>query len=261
MIEVLRNKNLTTRFQILAEIANSGPGIQQRDIAEKLDITPQAVSDYISRLIKDKMLVSGGRSSYRVTNQGVNWIIKSLRELDSYNAFVQRAVTNISVSTALAETDLAEHQKVGLKMRDGLLYATADTDTEATGLTVAAAAGGEDVGITDIEGIVPLEAGRVTIVEVPEIQRGGSRRVDMEKLKANLDGKSPVTFLGLEALVALRRAGIAYQSYGAVEAVVEAARSGLNALVVCVENETAGLIKRLEREGVRYETTSAELNR
>ena len=88
MIEVLRNKNLTTRFQILVEIANSGPNIQQRDIANKLDITPQAVSDYIAQLIKDKMLTSEGRSSYRVTNEGVNWIIKALRELSSYNTFI-----------------------------------------------------------------------------------------------------------------------------------------------------------------------------
>ena len=39
MIEVLRNKNLTTRFQILVEIANAGPTIQQREIAKNLDIT------------------------------------------------------------------------------------------------------------------------------------------------------------------------------------------------------------------------------
>ena len=33
MVEILRNKNLATRFQILVEIARSGPNIQQRDIA------------------------------------------------------------------------------------------------------------------------------------------------------------------------------------------------------------------------------------
>jgi len=36
MIEVLRNKNMTTKFQILVEIADSGPDIQQREIARKL---------------------------------------------------------------------------------------------------------------------------------------------------------------------------------------------------------------------------------
>ena len=106
MIEILRNKNLTTRFQILVEIANSGPKIQQRDIARQLDITPQAVSEYIAQLTKDKMLTSEGRSSYRVTNEGVNWIIKSLKELNSYSTFIQQAVTSMSVCTAIAESDL-----------------------------------------------------------------------------------------------------------------------------------------------------------
>ena len=77
MIEVLRNKNLTTRFQILVEIADSGPNVQQRDIARKLDITPQAVSDYIAQLIKEGMLVSEDRARYKITNEGVNWIIKA----------------------------------------------------------------------------------------------------------------------------------------------------------------------------------------
>ena len=36
MIEVLRNKNQTTRFQILGEIADKGPDIQQREIAKEL---------------------------------------------------------------------------------------------------------------------------------------------------------------------------------------------------------------------------------
>ena len=49
MVEILRNKNLATRFQILVEIARSGPNIQQRDIAGKLGVTPQAISEYIKQ--------------------------------------------------------------------------------------------------------------------------------------------------------------------------------------------------------------------
>ena len=260
MIEVLRNKNLTTRFQILVEIANSGPNIQQRDIANKLDITPQAVSDYIAQLIKDKMLTSEGRSSYKVTNEGVNWIIKALRELSSYNNFIQRAVTNISICAALAESDLEKNQKVGLKMKDGLLFASLNTDSKATGITISKASSGEDVGITDIKGIVPLELGQVTIVRVPGIQRGGSRKVNIDILRDNLERNSFVTFLGLESFAALRKAGVEFHQYGAAAAAIEAAISGLNALVVCVENETSDLIDRLEKEGIRYELIDAEVS-
>ena len=36
MVEILHNKNSATRFQILVEIAASGPGIKQKSIAAKL---------------------------------------------------------------------------------------------------------------------------------------------------------------------------------------------------------------------------------
>jgi len=81
MAEVLRNKNLATRFQILVEIANSGPNIQQQDIAKKLYVTPQAISDYTRQLVDEGLLISDGRSKYRLTSEGVNWVIKTLREL------------------------------------------------------------------------------------------------------------------------------------------------------------------------------------
>ncbi|TET26052.1 MAG: winged helix-turn-helix transcriptional regulator [Dehalococcoidia bacterium] len=260
MIEVLRNKNLTTRFQILVEIANSGPGVQQRDIAKKLDITPQAVSNYISQLTRERLLTSEGRSSYRVTNEGVNWIIKTLRELSNYNTFIQRAVTNISICAALAEDDLERNQKVGLKMKGGLLFASSNKAHEATGITISGAKPGEDVGITNIEGIVPLEVGRVTILRVPGVQNGGSSRVNYNILRAHLDKSAFITSLGLESFVALRKAGAEFCRYGAVEAAIEAAKSGLPPLVVCVDNETSDLIARIEKEGISYELIDAEVN-
>ncbi len=53
MAQVLRNKNLATRFQIMVEIAGNQPYIQQKDIARRIGLTSQAVSDYISELEKD----------------------------------------------------------------------------------------------------------------------------------------------------------------------------------------------------------------
>ena len=57
MAEVLRSKNLATKFQILLEVAANQPNIQQKDIAGKLNITPQAVSGYV----KDKDLTGAAR--------------------------------------------------------------------------------------------------------------------------------------------------------------------------------------------------------
>ena len=253
MIEILRNKNLTTRFQILVEIADSGPNVQQRDIAKKLDITPQAVSDYVAQLIKEGMLISEGRSIYRVTNEGVNWIIKALKELSSYSTFIEKAITNISVCTAIAECDLRKGQKVGLGMKVGLLFATDRLSEGATGIAVTNANKDEDVGITNIEGIVALQIGRVTILRMPGIQKGGSRKVDLNRLQREVKGRPFIGALGIESCVALRKVDTRFYVYGSTEAAIEAAKSGLNPLVVCVENETSALIARLEEEKLSYE--------
>jgi putative transcriptional regulator len=258
MIEVLRNKNLTTKFQILVEIADGGPDIQQREIARKLEITPQAVSDYIAQLIKEKMLTALGRSSYKVTNEGVDWLIKALRELSSYNLFIQRAVNNISVCAAIAENDLEKGQKVAIKMKDGLLFALADSDSGAMGITTSSARRGEDVGIANISGIVPLDVGIVTIVKIPSVERGGSRRVNYAIVKKHAAASRPVSSLGLEAAVVLSKVGADFYRYGAPGVAIEAARSGLKPLVVCVENETSELITRLEEGKIRYQLIDAE---
>jgi len=93
-------------------------------------------------------------------------------------------------------------------MKDGLLYATADTGTRATGTTTCDAAAGEDIGVTDIEGIVSMELGKVTVLRLPGIQRGGSRQADLNKLREAAGDQGLVCAAGVEALTALRRIGI-----------------------------------------------------
>jgi len=167
-------------------------------------------------------------------------------------------VTNISVCAAIAEDDLKKKQRVGLKMKDGLLFASTSKKAEATGITTSSARAGEDVGISGIEGIVPLEIGRVTILRVPGIQRGGSGRVNYKILREHLAKSDLVTSLGLESLAALGKAGAQFHHYGATETAIEAAKSGLSPLVVCVDSETSNLIARLERESIAYQLFDAE---
>lgn len=254
MTEILRNKNLATRFQILIEVASGGPNIQQRDIAGKLDVTPQAVSDYIRQLVEEGLIASDGRSKYRVTSEGVNWVIKVLRELRNYSTFIEQAVTNISVCAAVADVDLIKGQTVGLEMKEGLLYATDKVGGRAKGIACCDAAAGEDVGVSNIEGIVGLEIGRVTILKMPGIQRGGSKMVDVERLKARIERERLVGAIGIEAIVVLRKLGIKpVYAYGVTEAAIEAAKSGLSPVILCVDEETSGLIGKLGIENIDYE--------
>ncbi len=254
MVEILRNKNLATRFQIMVEIAGCGPEIQQKKIAAKLGVTPQAVSEHVRRLGGEGVVISNGRSSYGVSTQGVNWMLEVLKELQSYVSLVQQAITNITVCAAIAESDITRGQRVELKMKDGLLFATAQTDGAARGTAVSSAKQDEDVGITDIEGLVALTMGKVTILQIPTVQKGGSRNVDLKRLRGRIDNSQRVAALGIEALVALREAGIEpHYLYGVIEAIVEAAHCGLSSTVACTDDNVPELIKRLREEELSYE--------
>ncbi|MFB0559392.1 MAG: winged helix-turn-helix transcriptional regulator [Dehalococcoidales bacterium] len=254
MAQVLRNKNLATKFQILAEVAANQPNIQQRDIAQRLNITPQAVSEYIKALIKEGSLTSKGRSRYKVTTEGVNRVLKALRELRDYSSFVAKAVANISVSAAVADCNLSQGQTVGLKMKNGLLFATGTVGEGARGIVVSDAREGEEVGVSNIEGIVELEIGKIAILKVPDIQEGGSKSVDLARLKKEISNRGLVGAIGIEALAALRQTGTEPDYfYGVKEAVVEAACTGLSPVVVCVDSQTSDLLQRLEAEDIDYE--------
>ena len=252
MIEILRNKSLATRLQILVAIADSGPGIQQQGIAKKLAITPQAVSDYVAQLIKEGLLTADGRSRYKVTSEGVNWIVRMLRELRNYTSYVEKVITNISVCTAIAECELSQGESVGLKMKGGLLYATSKGADGAKGVTTSDARPGEDVGVTNIEGIVRFKLGMVSILSVPGVSKGGSRNVDLTRLRQEVKGRPFVGALGIEALVTLKQLKVDFHKYGVREAAIEAAHCGLRPVVACSEDEISGLIRRLEEANIGY---------
>ena len=255
MAQILQSKNLATKFQILLEIAANQPNIQQKDIAKKLNITSQAISEYVKELIKDGWLSSQGRSRYKVTREGVDWILRMARQLQSYSSFVSRVVSDISTSTAIADGDLSAGQAVSLYMKDGLLFASGIVNSEgARGVAVSRAKKGDDVGVSNVEGVIKLDMGKVTVGKVPNVPEGGSGNADLVRLKAEVDRAKLVGVIGVEALVALKQIEAKPDYvYGVREAAVEAASCGLSFLVVCAEDGVSALVQRLEEESLKYE--------
>lgn len=254
MVEILQNKNSATRFQILVEIAASGPNLHQKRIAARLGISPQAVSNYINQLTAEELLNATGRSAYRISIQGVNWMLKMLRELRDYVPEAAKAITNITVCAAVAENNLRRGQSVGLRMKEGLLFATSAPEGGARGIAAGSARKGEDVGISNIEGLVEITRGKVTILEVPGIQEGGSRHADLGLLKTQVTGHQQIGAIGIEAVAALKRAGVEPRYlFGVAEAAVEQALCGLPFVIVCAADAIPGLIKKLQDNNLDYE--------
>ncbi len=77
---------------------------------------------------------------------------------------------------------------------------------------------------------------------------------DIDRLRSEIGGRSVVGARGIEALVALKQLDTRCSyGYGVKEAAIEAANSGPCPLIVCVDDETSGLIGRLEEENIDYE--------
>ncbi len=258
MLSQLRNVNSFTRLQILVDVAQNQPDVQQRDIARRLGMSPQGMSDYVKELVAEGWLESEGRSKYRVTKEGVDWVLGVLREWQSYADMVQKTIASMAVTAAVADSRIRRGQKVGLEMRDGMLRAVVGRDAEAKATAVSDADEGEDVGVSNIEGILPMRMGRMTVIRVPAIRKGGSRKVDLEKLRHSVEGRQVVGAIGIEALVSLRKAGIEADCfYGVKETAVEAQRSGLSVAVACVDDSSSELLRALEASGVEHEILDA----
>lgn len=251
---ILRSKKEITKFQILVEIAAHQPDVMQKEIADKIGITPQAVSEYIKELVSDGLLYSDGRLRYRVTKKGVEWVLERAQELKKYSRYIMEdVISHISVATAIARERLDKGQKVSLEMENGLLYAYSK-DGEVTGTALTDAKEGEDVGVTDLKGMISLPEVSIIICKVPRVERGGSRSVDYGLLKKHAANKPYVAALGVEALISLRKINVQPNIlFGAKESVVEAAFHGLSSLVVSVDEEVPSLLNRLESEGLSYE--------
>ena len=263
MVDILKSKNLASKFQILLEIAANQPTIHQKEIAKNLKITSQAVSEYVKELICDGWLSSAGRSKYKVTKEGVDWILRMARQLQTYTLFVNKIIADISVSTAIAVNDLVPGQLVSLYMKGGLLFASGIAgDKGARGITVSMAKKGEDIGISNVEGVISLGVGSVTVFKIPGILNGGSRNTNISILKSKMNRSNLVSALGIESVVVLKQAGISPDYlYGVKEAVVEMARHGLAVSVVCADYSISALEERLKENGVGYEIIDLEVDK
>jgi putative transcriptional regulator len=92
-------------------------------------------------------------------------------------------------------------------MKEGVMHTTAPdaTTAQATGIALADAKVGEDLGLRDLHGKVNIKQGKIPIVKLPSMHRGGSRAVDLAKVKAYYDQFKP-NWVGV--MGAVGRAGL-----------------------------------------------------
>lgn len=254
-VGVLKSKRNATRYQILVEIAERQPAVNQREIAEAIDVTAQAVSDYLQDLVQQGYVTKHGRGRYEVTKEGVDWLISQTDRLRSFVDHVsQDVIEEVEIETAIATTDVTEGERVSLTMQDGILHAVSGTTRGATAVAVTDAEAGRDVGVTNFEGIVDYELGSVTVLSVPRVEDGGSSAVDPEPVSALAEDSDLVAVSGVEAVAAVRAAGVDPDiRFASPTAVQEAAAKGLDILLLVTTDLLSAHTDELRDQNLSYE--------
>lgn len=257
-MKVFKKKGELTRFQILAEIAKDEPHLRQKDIADKLGITVQAVSDNLKSLVDEEMVeTSRGYSNYKITKRGIEKVKKEALNLRKYADLVLETMTTYkSVWPALAREDLNAGEQVWLKMEQGTLYAGKE-ESPAHAEVLHNTKKGEDVALVSLGGTIELDPGLVVIVKLPTVDQGGSRACDLNEIR-NIFQRYPKGFDRIGIMGTVSRA-LAEKlqikpdfEFATPQSAVAAAKRGLNVLIFAVGKMSRSITSKLDEEGIKY---------
>jgi putative transcriptional regulator len=254
---LLRDKGEFTKFQILFEVMRNQPHVKQKDISDALGITIQAVSKYFKKLKKEGFLEAGSdKADYRLTPKATAKLEADIKNLERYVTSIRREMKIERYFPAMATKPIKAGDRVGLMMKKGVLYAVAasNADAEAFGTAITDASRGEDVGLKDLQGKVKLRQGRILIVKLPSIRQGGSRTVDLAKVRKFYDEFKPdrIGVMGAVGRAILNKLGLkADVEFGISRAAALAASRGLNVFVLVVGRMVNRVIEEIDTANMK----------
>lgn len=269
---ILKDKGQFTKFQILFEVMKNQPYVKQKDISDALGITIQAISKYFKVLTKEGMLEAGSeRADYRLTPKGVARLHDDVKSLEDYVRMVRNEVKVEHAWIALATQPVKCGEQVGLMTKEGIFFTVplGDPQIEAIGIATTDAQAGEDIGLKDLKGKVKLKQGKILIIRLPSIRRGGSRATDLNKIKTLCQEFKPdrIGVMGAVGRAVLNKLNLEPDlEFGISNAAAFAASRGLNVMVLVVGRMVNRMIQEIDTLNLRlpgeiiYEVKDAALN-
>ena len=261
-MKAFKKRGALTHFQILSEISKQNPHLKQKDLAETLGITIQAVSENIKTLIEQEYITSkDGRSPYKITQKGIDKVKRDAISLRKYSDSVLETMNHYkTVWPAIAKEDLKKDEIVGLYMDSGVLYAH-KKEEDATGVVLGDATKGCDVALSNLTGLIDMTIGEAVVINLPTIKEGGSDKVNLELIKSVYEqGTTTGKKIDRVAIAGTVSRAVANMldlpvtiEYATPQATANAARKGLNVLALCVGDMTKAFTRELEEQKIKFD--------
>jgi len=253
--DFMKKRNIT-EFQILSEIVRKQPHIKQKEIADALGITVQGVSEHIRNLLKKGYIKSRGRGEYILTDKGIRVLKTWISQFRNYLEEVNREIYRYKdIWPAIAYEDIEDGDRVYLFMRRGLLYASKTLKTTSTAEVIEGGKKGEDIAITNIEGIIEIKKGKVIILKIPPRISGGSKNVNYDLIKEVIDKnrEAVVASMGTVSYVVTQKLNIKPDiRFAVLEGIVKACERGCDVICLVTGRMTEKVVKVLDNSKIKY---------
>ncbi len=251
-MRVLRDLRAFTKLLILLEL-KSQPRIKMNEIAKRLDVTIQAISEYIKIMMNEKMVLKVN-GEYKLTPEGVEFLHKNISELKEFLDKKVEGLDIINVCTALAAQTLKKGEAVNLSMKDGILHANnkkvPGSKSTSKGVILYDAKKGDDVAVYDLDGIMDYEFGTLTVLALPTTTEGGSQKINLKKFQHFFKKSRPerVAVYDLIGLNLLKKLGKSPDiEFSALPASIEAVQKGFDVMLLTSTESLSDIISQVER--------------
>jgi predicted transcriptional regulator len=250
----LRDRTGITRLLILAELERRA-GTTLSDVAGSLGVTVQAVSAHAKDLTSMGWLRSE-EGTYRATPKGLQSLHEGVRHLRDAVGALAAPLDVIQLTSAVAAAAIQAGEPVGLFMEDGDLAARPSKEAPSRGRARNAAKAGEEVIVGDLQGMVRLDPGRLTLLSLAGPAEGGIAAIDREALRKSLrKGAGAAQRMGAHGTGARVLARwLAKEGHGRLDfefaadrAAFNAAERGLDVLLLVTRDRLAEVMESFER--------------
>ena len=251
--EPLRDLRRNTELLILVRLLEN-PSSKLKDLAVDMDITVQAVSQYLSSMRK-KGLVREQKGRLRPTRRGMQMLQEHFSTLKAEVDAILRKIMVVDTCVAIAGKEIQKGQAVGLVMEDGMLMAMPGEASSSKGVAMESASLGDDVLVGHLEGIVDMKLGNLLVIEAPSELDGGSKKANIVRARQQIERISPGLIAAGDAIGSALLAK-ATPEYVVVHAPVESSMSALTRgvdVVFCGTHESSDRIVQAV-ENLRRET-------